>query len=93
MRKILLTMFAALALLGCDKEHTPSAPTDLGAISFGNVSTRAIESVDDIKELAEFEVNACVIGPEGFVSLLENEPVKHDKDNKSWDYVNTRYWV
>lgn len=86
-------MFAALALLGCDKEHTPSAPTDLGAISFGNVSTRAVESVDDIKELAEFEVNACVIGPEGFVSLLENEPVKYDKDNKSWDYVNTRYWV
>ena len=84
-------MFAALALLGCDKEHTPNVPAEPSAIGFGNVTTRAVDSVNDIRALGEFEVNACVLGPEGYVSLLENEPVKYE--NGIWNYDNTRYWA
>ena len=84
-------MFAALALLGCDKEHTPSAPTDPGVIGFGNVTTRAVDSADDINE---FPVWACMADPSAdyYAPILTNERV-YKGDDGQWTYDNTRLWI
>ena len=83
-------MFAIAALLGCEND-TPSGPATPQdkAITFGNVTTRAVTSAADINE---FPVWACIAGPEGYVSLLDGERVYRTTDG-AWDYDNTRYWV
>lgn len=84
-------MFAALALLGCDKEHTPIAPIEPGVIGFGNVTTRAVDSADDINE---FPVWACMADPSAdyYAPILTNERV-YKGDNGQWKYDNTRLWI
>lgn len=84
-------MFAATMLLGCDNEPTPSAPTDLGTIGFGKVTTRAVDSADDIDE---FPVWSCMADPSAdyYAPILTNEKVYKD-DNGQWKYDNTRLWI
>ena len=84
-------MFAASAMLGCDNEHTPSVPVDPGVIGFGNVTTRAVDSADDINE---FPVWACMADPSAdyYAPILTNERV-YKGDDGQWTYDNTRLWV
>ena len=70
-------MFAAVALLGCDREHHPVAPSEPGAIGFGTVETRA--SLADLQNNG-FGVWTCVSSKDDAQSvqyepLLENERV------------------
>lgn len=87
-------MFAAAALLGCAKEPIPATPSEQpGAIAFGTIDTRAVDSASDIDE---FSVWACVSSKDDAQSvqyepLLENEKVYRQGDN--WTYDNTEYWI
>ena len=82
-------MFAALALLGCDNEPTPSAPTDLEAIGFGTVDTRA--TLTDLQDngfgVWAFINNATVTN----YTLMENQRVEYE--NGSWEYSPLQYWL
>lgn len=82
-------MFAALALLGCDNEPTPSAPTDLEAIGFGTVNTRA--TLTDLQENG-FGVWAYITNStvENHL-LMENQLVEHENGN--WVYSPVKYWL
>ena len=86
-------MFAALALLGCDREHTPNVPAEPSAIGFGNVTTRAVDSVNDIDE---FPVWACMADPseDYYAPILTNERVyRNPAGSDTWTYDNTRLWI
>lgn len=82
-------MFAALALLGCDNEPTPSAPTDLETIGFGTVDTRADKS--DL-EANGFGVWAYITNStvENHL-LMENQLVKYEDGN--WVYSPVKHWL
>ena len=84
-------MFAALARLGCDREHTPNVPAEPSAIGFGNVTTRAVDSADDIDE---FPVWACMADPSAdyYAPILTEERVYKGSEGE-WTYDNTRLWV
>lgn len=94
MRKYVLLMFAALALLGCDNEPTPSAPTDPGVISFDKVSTRT--SLENIMEDENgFTVYGTVhndANPNGYW-LFNNQKVTYDLNSSLWVYSPVKYWV
>ena len=94
-------LFAFLLLAGvasCSNDQ-PIDPTDhTGAITFGNVSTRAaINSASDIDEFSVFAQQN--LGPYGtdeslqWLPLLEGERVYRDDASKEFTYDNTRYWV
>lgn len=82
-------MFAALALLGCDNEPTPSAPTDLEAIGFGTVDTRA--TLTDLQDngfgVWAFINNATVTN----YTLMNNQDVKYE--GGEWGYSPLQYWL
>ena len=86
-------MFAALALLGCDKEPTPSAPTDLEAIGFGTVDTRAVADLSTLK--------ADGFGVWAYINnstvqnhlLMENQLVEYDESEDKWFYSPVKYWL
>lgn len=94
MRKLILTICAAAAMLGCHKESLPTpAPQDPRAISFDNVSTRA--GLSDLQKDG-FGVWASVSSKDAnktvqYEPLLENERV-YLKDG-SWIYDNEEYWI
>ena len=95
MRKILLTMLAAVALVGCNRESAPVSPQEQHAISFGTVDTRA--GLSDLQANG-FGVWACVSSKDEAQSvqsepLLENELVTYDKNKHIWTYENTEYWI
>ena len=87
-------MFAALALLGCNNEPTPSAPTDLEAIGFGTVDTRA-----DAADLSTLKTNG--FGVWAYISnsaqqnylLMENQLVEYDESEDKWFYSPVKYWL
>lgn len=86
-------MFAAVALLGCDREHHPVAPSEPGTIGFGTVETRA--GLSDLQTNG-FGVWACVSSKDDAQSvqyepLLENERVY--LKNGEWTYDDTKYWI
>lgn len=90
MRKLILTLFAAVALVGCHNEPTPVAPDTPRAIAFDNVDTRA--GLTDLKNDG-FGVWAVFVNqaqPTGYW-LLDNERVY--LDNGNWTYDNTQRWV
>lgn len=82
-------MFAALALLGCENEPTPSAPTDLEAIGFGTVDTRA--ALTDLQNngfgVWAFINNATVTN----YTLMNNQDVKCE--GGKWVYDPLQYWL
>lgn len=95
MRKILLTMFAAVALVGCNREGFPTSPHGQNTIGFGTVETRA--GLSDLQTNG-FGVWACVSSKDDAQSvqyepLLENELVTYDKNSHIWTYENTEYWI
>ena len=90
MRKLILTLFAAVALVGCHNEPTPVAPDTPRAIAFDNVTTRA--GLTDLKKDG-FGVWAVFLNeaqPTGYW-LLDNAKVY--LDNGNWTYYNTQRWV
>lgn len=82
-------MFAALALLGCNNEPTPSAPTHLETIGFGTVDTRA--TLTDLQRdgfgVWAFINNATVTN----YTLMNNQYVKYEGDK--WVYSPLQYWL
>lgn len=96
MREIVLTLIAAMVLLGCSDEPTPVAPDEQKAIGFGNVDTRAINSASDIQEFGVFiEQNLGAKGTDEYlqwISLRESERVYRDV-NRLFVYDNKCYWV
>lgn len=96
MRKLILTLFAAVALVGChnETEVTPPNPSQGDEISFGSVSTR----VDSASEIAEFSVWATVssIGSNAvsYQPLLTNERVyRNPAGSNIWAYDNVQRWL
>ena len=91
MRKLILTLFAAVALVGCHNEPTPVAPdTPPRAIAFDNVTTRA--GLTDL-QTDGFGVWAVFLNeaqPTGYW-LLDNEKVYQKEGN--WTYDNLQRWV
>lgn len=90
MRKILLTMFAAMALLSCHNEPTPVAPDEQKAIAFGTIDTRA--GLTDLQRDG-FGVWAVVDNEilEDYV-LMDNQKVTHD-DTSGWIYSPEQNWI
>lgn len=89
MRKLIFTLFAAVALVGCDREQLPVAPSEHGAISFGTVETRAGRT--DL-EANGFGVWAYITNSTVQKHLLmKNQLVKHE--NGSWVYSPLQYWL
>ena len=84
-------MFAALALLGCNNEPTPSAPTDLEAIGFGTVDTRA--TMTDLQDNG-FGVWAYISNSaQQNYLLMENQLVEYDESEDKWFYSPVKYWL
>lgn len=90
MRKLILTLFAAVALVGCHNEPTPVAPDTPRAIAFDNVTTRA--GLTDLQRDG-FGVWAVFLNeaqPTGYW-LLDNAKVYQKEGN--WTYDNPQRWV
>lgn len=83
-------MFAVVALLGCDREHHPVAPSEPGTIGFGTVETRAGLSDLQTNGFGVWAVYVNKAQPEGYW-LLDNQRV-YLKDG-DWTYDNTQLWV
>lgn len=86
-------MFAAVALLGCNREVVPVSPQEQNTISFGTVDTRA--GLSDLQRDG-FGVWACVSSKDAAQSvqyepLLENERVYFK--NGEWTYDDTKFWI
>lgn len=86
-------MFAAVALVGCNREGFPTSPHGQNAIGFGTVETRA--GLSDLQTNG-FGVWACVSSKDDAQSvqyepLLENERVY--LKNGEWTYDDTKYWI
>lgn len=90
MRKLILTLFAAVALVGCHNEPTPVAPDTPRAIAFDNVTTRAGLSDLQTDGFGVWAVFANEAQPTGYW-LLDNERVY--LDNGNWTYDNPQLWV
>lgn len=101
MRKIVLTLIAAVVLLGCGNEPTPVAPDEQKAITFGSVETRAEVSENDITEFGVYAfVNQGADGTDEasvFESLLGSddgaERVYFDSITGEWTYDNVKFWM
>lgn len=94
MKKIILTIFAAVSLLGCNQETITEVPDSPGAISFSNVSTRA--GLRDLQANG-FGVWATVssIGSTdvSYQPILEKEHVYIPDGGTEWTYDNTQMWI
>lgn len=91
MRKIVLTLIATVALLGCSDEPTPVAPDEQKAIGFGNVDTRA--GLSDLQNEG-FGVWA-VVSNDILTShvLMDNCEVTFDTTTSKWVYSPVKYWI
>lgn len=89
MREIVLTLIAAVALLGCSDEPTPVAPDEQKAIGFGSVDTRA--GLSDLQTNG-FGVWTVVNNDtlEDFL-LMDNQYVKWE--TSQWVYSPEQYWI
>ena len=94
MKKIILTIFAAATLLGCNQETITEVPDSPGAISFSNVSTRA--GLSDLQANG-FGVWATVssIGSTdvSYQPILKKEHVYIPDGGTEWTYDNTQMWI
>lgn len=90
MRKLILTLFAAVALVGCHNEPTPVAPDTPRAIAFDNVTTRA--------DLTDLQTNGfgvwAVINNTTVqnLMLMDNQHVEYDETD-GWYYSPMQYWI
>lgn len=91
MRKILLTMFATVALLGCQNEPTPVAPGNGRPISFDNVETRA--GLSDLKAdgfgVWAIVNNATMVND----VLMNNQEVTYNATLDAWEYNPEQQWI
>lgn len=83
-------MFAAIALVGCNRESAPTSPQEQNTISFGTVDTRADKSDLQRDGFGVWAVYVNEAQPAGYW-LLDNERV-YLKDG-DWTYDNTQLWV
>ena len=87
-------MFAAVALVGCNRESVPVSPQEQHAISFGTVDTRA--GLTDLKNDG-FGVWATVssIGSTdvSYQPILTEELVTYGSESKEWTYENEQMWI
>ena len=87
-------MFAALALVGCNREDAPITPQEQHAISFGTVDTRA--GLSDLKANG-FGVWATVssIGSTdvSYQPILTEELVTYVSESEGWTYKNEQLWI
>ena len=87
-------MFAAVALIGCNRENTPITPQEQHAISFGTVDTRA--GLSDLQANG-FDVWATVssIGSTdvSYQPILTEELVKYVPASDQWTYANEQLWI
>ena len=88
-------MFAAVALVGCNRENTPITPQEHHSISFGTVDTRA--GLTDLKNDG-FGVWATVssIGSTdvSYQPLFANEEeVTYVTSSNEWTYQNEQMWI
>lgn len=97
MKRIIITICTAVALLSCNKNEMEVQSANSGIICFSDVATRAI--VSNASEITEFSVFAEQnLGPDGttqahqWVSILQDERVYRNGSN-DFTYDNTRYWV
>ena len=91
MRKLILTLFAAVALVGCHNEPTPVAPDgERYPNLFGNYETRATAGLDDLKEDG-FKVYAYLKGNTNNIHTFEKE-VTYIAQNV-WGYEGLEYWI
>jgi hypothetical protein len=94
MRKILLTMLAAVALVGCNREEAPVSPQAQHAIGFGSVDTRA--GLSDLQDYG-FDVWATVssIGSTdvSYQPILTEELVTYVTGKDEWTYTNEQLWI
>ncbi len=92
MKKIILTLLGAAALLGCNREDLPPKPELADAIAFNNVATRAVDSASDIEE---FEVWTTITNSvNSYLPLMSGERVyRNPAGSDNWTYVNTEYWL
>ena len=90
MRKLILTLFAAVALVGCHNEPTPVAPDTPRAIAFDNVTTRA--GLTDLQDDG-FGVWAVINNTtvQNFM-LMDNQHVEYDETD-GWYYSPMQYWI
>lgn len=90
MRKLILTLFAAVALVGCHNEPTPVAPDTPRAIAFDNVTTRA--GLTDLQDNG-FGVWAVINNTtvQNFM-LMDNQHVEYDETD-GWYYSPMQYWI
>lgn len=83
-------MFAALALVGCNREGFPTSPQEQHSISFDNVSTRAELSDLQANGFGVWAVYVNEAQPSGYW-LLDNQEVYWE--NNKWTYDNPQLWV
>ena len=88
-------MFAAVALVGCNREYVPVSPQEQHAISFGTVDTRA--GLSDLQANG-FGVWATVssIGSTdvSYQPLFaEEEHVTYVTSRDEWTYENEQLWI
>lgn len=83
-------MLAAVALVGCNRENTPTSPQEQHAISFGTVDTRADKSDLEKDGFGVWAVYVNKAQPDGYW-LLDNQEVYWK--NNIWTYDNTQLWV
>ena len=90
MRKLILTLFAAVVLVGCHNEPTPVAPDTPRAIAFDNVTTRA--ELTDL-QTGGFGVWAVINNTtvQNFM-LMNNRHVVYNETDK-WHYSPMQYWI
>lgn len=87
-------MFAALALVGCNREGFPTSPHGQNTISFGTVDTRA--GLSDLKRDG-FGVWATVssIGSTdvSYQPILTEELVTYVSESEGWTYEHEQMWI
>ena len=107
MKKTLLTMAAALAMVGCQNEdllNVGNNPAlDGNAIAFGtyvgdNAQTRASVIDNEVLGVKGFGVNAWYTGTGDFTdaasheAFMTNTKVTYDADKDKWTYSPLKYW-
>ena len=90
MRKLILTLFAAVALVGCHNEPTPVAPDTPRAIAFDNVTTRA--GLSDLQDdgFGVWGVHFNSAHQYGYL-LLDKQNVTYE--GGKWVYSPVKYWL
>lgn len=90
MRKLILTLFAAVALVGCHNEPTPVAPDTPRAIAFDNVTTRA--GLTDLQKdgFGVWGVHFNSAHQYGYL-LLDKQNVTYE--GGKWVYSPVKYWL